>query len=111
MRKLETVEEMNEVLGEPIDGERREVVSGADKLLETIKESLKTNFSCTIWTHGWSEDETIKESRFLTENGIVHCWDKNMNAFLCFRSTEDLVGFYEKLKVDLAEKGIDLTEV
>lgn len=111
MRKLETIEEMNKVLGEPIDGEKREVVSGADELLETIKESLKTNFSCTIWTHGWSEDDKIHESRFLTENGIVHSIDEHIDAILCFRSTEDLVGFYEKLKVDLAEQGIDLTEV
>ena len=110
MRKLETVEEMNEVLGEPIEGERREMVSGADEAIRTIKESLKTNFSVTVWTRGWTEDEIINESRFLTENGIVHCWDEHIDAILCFRSTEDLVGFYERLKKDLAEKGIDLTE-
>lgn len=111
MRKLETLEEMNEVLGEPVEGERREVVSGPDEAIRTIKESLKTNFSVTIWTHGWTEDEKINESRFLTENEIVHCWDKYIDAILCFRSTEDLVGFYENLKADLAEQGIDLTEV
>lgn len=111
MKRFKTLEDMNEVLGEPVDGERREIVEGPEEAVRTIKESLKENFSCTVWTHGWTENEKIHESRFLTENGIVHCWDKNMDAFLCFRSTEDLVGFYERLKKDLAEKGIDLTEV
>ena len=33
----------------------------------------------------------------LTEGGIVHCWDKTMDAFLLFRCGEDLIHFYESV--------------
>lgn len=95
---MNTLEQMDEVLGAPADGESRMILRGREEdLKKKICELLETNFSVTIWTKGWTEEEIIAESRMLEEWRIVWCWDEMMEAFLCFRSEEDMMGFYQKL--------------
>ena len=101
--KLDTLEKLEKELGPAEKGETREIWSGmSDDYIKHIKETLEKNYSISVWTKGWNDDEKIAESRRLTEGGIVHCWDKTMDAFLLFRCGEDLIHFYESvLGIDL----------
>lgn len=96
--KIDTIEKMEKEFGPTEEGETREIWNGwEDDYIEHIKETLEKNYSISVWTKGWSEEEKIAESRRLTEGGIVHCWDKTMDAFLLFRCGEDLIHFYESV--------------
>lgn len=98
---METLEEMNEVLGEPVEGEKRIIIEDPVEVIKYIKEQLKTSFEVTIWTEGWTAEQIAVECKTLTECGIVNCWDETINAFLCFRNKEDMNSFYERLQKEL----------
>lgn len=51
---IESLEDMQEVLGDPIEGEERIVIHGAEEAVDFIKKQLEVSFEVTIWTHGWT---------------------------------------------------------
>jgi hypothetical protein len=71
--------------------------------IEMIKEGLKTNFSCNLWTVEWPEFQLKMVDNELTKEGIVHCYDEVFDAFICFRNESDMKGFYDKLRKDASE--------
>jgi hypothetical protein len=53
-----------------------------------------------LWTYEHPIEQIKEEDLLLTKEGIVHCYDEVLDAFLCFNTREDMIGFYEKLKKD-----------
>lgn len=92
---------MQEVLGDPIEGEERIVIHGAEEAVDFIKKQLEVSFEVTIWTHGWTHEQIKREAKFLTENKIVGIWDETLNGFLCFKNQEDMDKFYEGIQKEL----------
>ena len=72
--------------------------------IEMIKEQLKDHFNCNLWTFEWSEDEMKFVDGELTKEGIVHCYDEIMDAFICFRTESEMKGFYDNLRKDAPEE-------
>ena len=72
--------------------------------IEMIKEKLNTNFSCNLWTLEWSDSELRFVDEELTNEGIVHCFDEVLDAFMCFRNETDMKKFYDKLRADASEE-------
>lgn len=72
-----------------------------DEIIPLIKDKLKTNYSCNLWTFEWSNNEIDIADRELTEAGIVHCFDEVMDALVCFQSEEAMEDFYVKLRNEI----------
>ena len=87
-------------LGPREEGEMRIFGLGSKDLISAIKTNLKNSFCCTLWTYEHPIEQIKEEDILLTKEGIVHCYDEVLDAFLCFNSKEDMIGFYEKLKKD-----------
>lgn len=98
---MKSLEEMEEVLGKPVEGEWRITINDGVEVIKFIKKQLETSFEVTLWTHGWTKEQIQVEAKFLTECGITYSWDETMNGFLCFRTKEDMNSFYEKLQKEL----------
>ena len=72
--------------------------------IDIIKEQLKDNFSCNLWTLEFSDSELKFIDDELTKEGIVHCFDEVMDSFVCFKTEEDMRSFYDKLRKDSTEE-------
>lgn len=101
-------------IGENVEGRIDYFGLNNEQTINMIKEKLAAgNFSCNFWTFEWDDKEIGLVDRMLTKEGIVHCWDEVMDSFICFKSVEDMKGFYMKLRVEtpveklkeIAEKG------
>ena len=101
-------------IGENVEGRTDYFGLNHKQTINMIKEKLAAgNHSCNFWTFEWDDKEIGLVDRMLTKEGIVHCWDEVMDSFICFKSVEDMKGFYMKLRVEtpveklkeIAEKG------
>ena len=78
-----------------------------EESIKMIKEKLKENFSCNLWTYEWSNEEINIADKELTEAGIIHVYDELMNCINCFKSEEDMKTFYLKLRVEATEEQLN----
>ena len=110
----EYTKRIKERIGENVDGRTDYFDLDHKQTINMIKEKLAAgNFSCTFWTFEWGEKQLAQVDEELTKEGIVHCWDEVMDAFVCFNSVEDMKNFYIKLRIEtpveklreIAEKG------
>ncbi|MBR4589766.1 MAG: hypothetical protein IKO36_03795 [Bacteroidaceae bacterium] len=107
--RVDTLEKIGELYGEPVDGEIREVYSGnGEGFIAYLRKVLENNFSVTIYTGGWSVEEKLEEAKMLAREGFSYCWDEVMDAFVCFRSEDDLKNFYLDLKEKMPDVQFDL---
>jgi hypothetical protein len=101
---IETLEDMQEILGDPIDGEERVIIEGDIGCINYVKNQLETSFEVTIWTHGWTVEQIKNENKLLTANGISNFWDETMNAFFCFKNDKDMWQYYDLIKEKVGMK-------
>ena len=101
-------ERLEEHLGPATEGEHRIFGLGETELIATIKENLKNSFSCTLWTFEHPAEQIREEDELLTREGIVHCYDEVIDAFLCFNSVKDMNKFYLRIQEDMKKKGIEI---
>lgn len=96
-------ERLEEYLGPVSEGETRVYVPSSDDILTlddvlaSIREALKTNFSVTLWTYERSNKEIVELHEVLSEHGIIHYWDEIMDAFNCFKSSDDMDMFLKEI--------------
>lgn len=80
--------------------------------VKIIKQRLAAgNFSCNLWTFNWNDEKIGNVDELLTQEGVVHCWDELMDAFICFGSERDMRDFYTRLRVETSiEKLMEITK-
>lgn len=91
-------DEINERLGPVHEGETRIFGVTDEKLIQTIKDALVDNFSVTIWTDDYPDEQICETDVWLSAEGIVHYYDEIMQGFNCFKTQEDMDRFREKIK-------------
>lgn len=91
-------DEINERLGPVQEGEKRVFGVTDEDLIQIIKDALVDNFSVTIWTYLYPDEQIAETDVWLSAEGIVHYYDEVMEAFNCFRSQEDMDHFREMTK-------------
>lgn len=72
-----------------------------------IKDKLKTNHSCSLWTFEWPDKEIGITDKELTDAGIVHCFDEVMDALVCFQSEQAMKDFYINLKNEMTSEDLE----
>lgn len=97
-------EKLKEFIGPAEDGRRDVFDLTPEESIKQIKEGLETAFSVNLWTYEWPNELIAEVDQQLYDEGIVHCWDEVFDSFVCFRTREEMVNFYYKLRVDATEK-------
>lgn len=75
--------------------------------IKLIREKLKDNFSCNLWTFEWTNAEIKEADKALTEAGIVHVFDEITDAINCFKSETDMQNFYNNLRKQVSEEDLE----
>lgn len=97
-------EELKNFIGPAEDGRRDVFNLTPEESFKEIKEGLKTAFSVNLWTYKWSYEQIAKVDKQLFDEGIAHCWDEIFDSFVCFRTKEEMIEFYRKLRVNATEE-------
>jgi len=97
-------ERIKEYIGPPTNGRKDYFDLSREESIKLIKEALKTNFAVNLWTFEMPKEQIDSIHEELDAENIVHYWDATINSFICFRTVEDMKGFYEGLKKELSNE-------
>lgn len=94
-------QEIKKTLIESFTGTDTHINLSPETSVKIIKQRLAAgNFSCNLWTLNWDDEKIGNMDKLLEKEGIVHCWDEVIDAFLCFNSERDMKDFYTRLRVE-----------
>lgn len=99
-------ERLKKHIGEAPEGRTDFFDLTREESINMIKEKLKDNFSCNLWTLEWSDAEIEDTDKALTEAHIIHVYDEIMDAINCFRSVKDMKGFYDRMRKEAKEEDL-----
>ena len=97
-------EELKEFIGPAEEGREDYFNLTPEETLEKIKSGLEKAFSVNLWTYKWPEEQINETDKQLWKEGITHCFDEVLDAIVCFKSVEDMVGFYHNIRKDMSDE-------
>lgn len=94
-------QEIKKTLTELFTGTDVHINLSPETSVKIIKQRLAAgNFSCNLWTIGWTDEKIENADELLTKENVIHCWDELMDSFICFNSERDMKDFYTRLRIE-----------
>ena len=101
-------ERLKEFIGPAEDGRTDYFNLTMEQCIDEIKRNLTDNFSYNFWTFELSNEEIANACEELENEGIVHVFDEVLDSIVCFKSNEDMMSFYKKIRLDCTEHELDV---